>query len=133
MARRKKPKAPIQGADSGAIAVPLEWYFPENLVDSYANQVLVQFGQYESTVSFFKIKQPILLGTPDEQREQTTMLKSVRAECVARIVIALEFMPVVIKTLQETWEKHQEKKAASDAAESVETAEGHQNGEEGGG
>jgi hypothetical protein len=133
MSKKKRPKpvtTPSEGGPSEAVQVPLEWHFPEDLASRYSNQVLVQFGQYECNISFFDIKPPVVVGTPDEQRELVKNLKAVRAECVARIVVSLEFFPTVVKTLQETLGKHLEKMSQAKAAEAAETADGAQNGKE---
>ncbi len=114
MAEKKKPqeeKAQEGGPPEGGIALPIEWYYPEGLMSRYANYVVIQFAEHECHVSFFEIKPPLLLGTPDEVREQAKELKSVRADCVSRSIVTNELMPIFIKAMQETLESHLAKKA----------------------
>ena len=108
MAEKKKPREdkaaqPKEGQER--LALPIEWFFPEGLTGRYANQVLVQNGQHECHVSFFEVRPLVLLGEPEEVREQVKDLKSVRAECVARIIVAKDFIPEIIKALQDFQDK----------------------------
>jgi hypothetical protein len=116
MAEKKKPredKAAQSKEGPARLALPIEWFFPEGQIGRYANQVLVQNAQHECHVSFFEVRPPVLLGEPDEVREQTKNLKSVRAECVARIIVAKDFIPEIIKALQDF--QDQQKPAAADS------------------
>jgi hypothetical protein len=93
-------------APTEPITKPIELYYPEDTIGRYSNQLLVQFGQHECNISFFDIKPPVLLGSPEEQREQLKSVESVRAVCVARIVVAKEFVPEIIAALQRAWTMH---------------------------
>lgn len=95
MAKKAKSPEPL--------AVPIEWHYPEGLIGRYANQMLVQFSESECHLSFFEIKPPVVLGDPQEARDS---IKSVRAECVGRIVLALVRVPEFLKTLQASWEQY---------------------------
>jgi hypothetical protein len=111
MAEKKKDTGKKPSEDSSAnqsgLALPIQWHFPEGLVGRYANQALVQYGPNECYLSFFEVAPPVLFGTPEEMREQAKSLKAIRAECVARVVVAHEFVPSLIRILQETVERHQ--------------------------
>jgi hypothetical protein len=98
----------------GSVALPLEWHFPDDLVGRYANQLIVQMGPMECNLSFFEVRPPVIVGTPEQMQEQAKKLTSIRAECVARIVAAPESIPMFISLLQEVWTKHQAKQLVSD-------------------
>jgi hypothetical protein len=106
-AMAEKKKAPEEAAPNEGIGVPVEWHYPEGLIGRYSNNIVVQFGENECHISFFEIRPPLIFGSPEEMKEQAKKLKSVRAECVSRIIIAKAFVPQILKAIQETWEKHQ--------------------------
>jgi hypothetical protein len=80
--------------------IPIEWHFPEHIASRYATNLVVQSSQHEFIISFFEVRQPIVLGSPEERKAQLEQIKSVRAECVARIIVAAERMPEFIQALQ---------------------------------
>lgn len=100
------------------IPLPIDWHVPEGTKSRYANNVLVQVGQFEVTISFFEAELPILLGQPEENKKKLEELGTVRAECVSKIVISPEFLPILIKALEggletrhqslEVYHQHQE-------------------------
>lgn len=99
-----------------SLKLPLEWYFPEDIKTGYASNFIVQHTDKEFYLSFFDTPPPIILGSPKQRQEQVKKIESVRAQAVARIVIAAERMPQLMEILQENWEKFQAKqeKASED-------------------
>lgn len=89
------------------ISLPIDWHIPDGFQSRYANNVLVQAGQFEVIISFFETQLPMLLGTPEENKEKLTELGSVRAECVSRIIVSPELVPSIINALQAEYEKYQ--------------------------
>lgn len=87
--------------------VRVEWHVPDTIVSQYANNVFVQQGQYEFVISFFETQLPMILGTPEENRTQLMQLESVRAECVARIVVAPDLVKQIIQALQTSLDTYQ--------------------------
>lgn len=77
---------PETAAPEGLEEIPLRFEIPPGMVSRYAHHMLVQGGENEVTLSFFELILPLLVGTPDEQ--MAIAKKGVKAECVARIVIA---------------------------------------------
>jgi hypothetical protein len=88
------------------IYVPIEWHAPEDLISRYANNILVQHEEHEFIISFFEIRPPLLLGSPEEIKAKLEQTESVRAECVARIIVAADRMPSFIEALQGNLEKY---------------------------
>ena len=97
------------------LRIPIEWEFPDGLISRYANNFVVQHSETEFVIQFFEILPPILLGTPDRIQTQIEQIKTIRAECVGRIIISTEKMPEFIHVLQENYEKFLSKKEGSGA------------------
>ena len=85
-------------------AVPIAWHVPDDMIPKYATNFVVQFTGHEFVLSFFETRPPIVLGSPEEQREQLEKLGSVRANCVAQIVLSPTRMVEFIGLLN----RHQE-------------------------
>lgn len=86
------------------IQVPVQWHFPEHVESRYATNLLVQHGPHEFTISFFEAQPPILL-TEDDRKRAATKIQSVRANCVARVVVSVERMPEFVEVLQKSLEQ----------------------------
>src|ERR1700726_2569692 len=92
--------------EADKITLSVDWHYPEGLQSRYANNVLVQAGQLEFTISFFEMQIPPLLGSPEENTVKLKELESVRAECVSKIVVNPELMQGLISALQTELEKY---------------------------
>lgn len=83
------------------VRLPLEWSVPDDLVSRYATNMVVQHTKQEFTVSFFEVRMPIALGTPEEIKAALQRLAGVKAQCVARVIVAPEHMAEFIAVLQD--------------------------------
>jgi len=90
--------------EQGAL-VPLIHDFPKDLVSRYATHFVVQHTEQEFVISFFEVDNPILLGTPEENREALRSMSGVPAHCVARIIIAPNRMEQFVQILQQNLER----------------------------
>lgn len=90
------------------VELPIEWNVPDNIVSRYATNLTIQRTENEYIISFFEIKQPIILGDPEKIVEKLKALKSVQAECVARIVVAANKMPSFVKALETSAKRYAE-------------------------
>lgn len=97
--------------------VPIEWHVPENIVSQYATNLVVQHSEHEFRLYFFEIQPPLLLGTPEERQAKLEQIESVRAECVARIIVAAERMPEFVRVLQENLDRYLSKEELVQTAE----------------
>jgi hypothetical protein len=88
---------------------PLDWVVPEDLLTQYANNMVIQHTETEFILSFFEYYPPILLGEAEDIVSKIEDMKSVKAKCVARIVVPLEKMPSIIDALQTNFNKFTEK------------------------
>lgn len=100
--------------DDQIFEVPLEWHFPDSIISRYATNLVVQNTEHEFILSFFEFNPPIVLGTPEERREQIEKLETVRGECVARIIVSPERLPNFINVLQDNLKRYQTKKDQMD-------------------
>jgi adenosine/AMP kinase len=91
----------------------LEWYFPENLIRRYATNMLVQVHEREFIISFFEAYPPVLFGSPKKISKESKKVDTVRANCVASIVVSAEKIPSFIGVLQEVYDRHQESSPSS--------------------
>ena len=80
-----------------SVSVPLEWHIPDNVVSRYATNLVVQHSPHEFIISFFEAQPPIIVGNDEAELAN---IKSLRAECVGRIIVAPDRMPEFISVLQ---------------------------------
>ena len=101
-AERKEPEG---------IALHVDWHIPEGAQSQYSNNVLVQAGQYEIIISFFEAQIPILLGQPEENKKQLEELGTIRVDCVSRIVVSPDLIPILMKALETGLENYRQAKS----------------------
>jgi hypothetical protein len=89
-----------QQEQPAGVALRIDWHFPEGMQSRYADNVLVQAAQYNIVISFFEAQLPILLGQPEENKQQLEELGSVRANCVGKIVVSPDLIPVIVQALE---------------------------------
>lgn len=80
-------------------ALPVEWHIPDGIPIRYATNMVVQKLENEYLLSFFEIRPPLILGTPEQISVKLEGLKSITANCVAQIFIAQNKMPEFVKAL----------------------------------
>lgn len=93
------------------VTLRVDWHFPENVQSRYANNMLVQSGQFEFTIAFFEMQIPMLSGTPEENKARLEEMGSIKAECVSKIILSPELVPGLITALQTELEKHQSQRS----------------------
>jgi hypothetical protein len=94
----KKKTTPAEIDKPIEYEVPMDWQIPDGLVSRYANQMMVVTQEFEYIISFYESKPPILMAkTQEELHEMAKGVKSLPAECVARIIVAKERMPSFVK------------------------------------
>ncbi len=88
--------------------LPIDWHVPDNAQSLYANNVLVQSTLHEIIISFFEALPPPLAGTPADNAAKLREMGTIRADLVARIIVAPDLLPSIISVLQTGLEKYQE-------------------------
>jgi hypothetical protein len=100
------------------LSLPIEWQIPENLKTQFITHMVVQHSDYEFIISFFEIHPPMFLGSGEEIKEKMKLesdsIKSVKAECKARIAVSAERMPGFIQALQDNYKKLQDRQDESE-------------------
>lgn len=91
--------------------VPIAWIVPDDLVTRYATNIVVQHSEHEFFLSFFEADPPIILGSREEALATIEQLGSLKAKCVARIVVAPKRMREFVRVLQANLEKYLEAEA----------------------
>lgn len=89
-------------------SLPIEWHIPDSIQSQYANNILVQSSPYEIVISFFETQLPPVVGRPEENITKLQEIGSLRADCVARIIVAPALLPSVISALQSGLEAYRE-------------------------
>ena|SRR5258708_3755625 len=79
---------PVPVPEPQQVPIPIEWNIPDDIVTRFATNMVVQKIEAGYLISFFEILPPLILGQPNDILEQLKQLKSVRANCFARIVVA---------------------------------------------
>ena len=92
--------------DDKEMRVPVDWEYPDGLDSVYASNFIIQHGLEEFYISFFEMPPPIVLGTAEEREEQISKIESVRAKCVARVVLTPTRIPALIAALEENYDKY---------------------------
>lgn len=82
------------------VHVPIEWHISENIDSKYATNLVIQHSEHEFIINFFEMRRPLILGNPDQIREQWQKIESVRAECVAQIIVSPDRMQEFIDVMQ---------------------------------
>ena len=96
----------VEDCPDTGLAIPLEYRFPPDVISRYATNILVQNTASEFVLSFFEVRPPVLLGTPEENVERIKTLGPVPADCVARLVIAPSRMGSFIDAMQRIYEQY---------------------------
>lgn len=94
--------------------LPIERYIPNDMLGQYATNMLVQMNPHEFIISFFQLYPPPVLGSPEEQNAKIAEMRSVRATCVSRVIVAADRMPEFVRVLQDTLARYTSTKEQSE-------------------
>ena len=87
--------------------VPIDFHVPEGVPCQYATNLVVQRTEHEFIISFFQVTPPMLVGSAEEIKARLVEIGEVRAECVARVIVAAGRMQEFIHVLQQNWQAGQ--------------------------
>ena len=82
------------------MAMRLKFEWPGDVMSRYATNFVSQHTRDEFVLSFYEVLQPILVGTPESNKQQLEEMGSVPAHCVARIILSPSGMTQLIDILQ---------------------------------
>ena len=100
------------------VKVPIEWYVSEDIKSQFATNMIVQHTAEEFLISFFEMEQPLLLGNQDEIKSKLETIGTIRAKCIARIVVTPQRIKNLLKHMTKNFEafiRKEEKKVKNNA------------------
>lgn len=97
-------------------SLPVEWIVSDEIVTRYATNMVVQHNESEFIVQFFELKPPIILGPAEQRQEKLAQIESIKAHCVARVVVAAKRMKEFVDVLVRDLERF-EKRASGESGE----------------
>ena len=106
-----KPKPKV-----GFRRVTIEHVFPPEQTAIFSNHMVVQHDRKEFHITFFEIDPPLILPGHGDNEKKFKEIKSVKAKCVARILVSADRMPSIINALKENYDKF-EVRASGDVEE----------------
>jgi len=80
---------------------------PQDVQCQYATNLVVQRSDHEFLVSFFHVLPPLLAGPAEEVKAKLDEVSAVRAECVARVIVAAGRMREFVDVLQRSLDSYQ--------------------------
>ena len=80
-------------------ALPIQWHVPDTIVPRFASNMVVQSFENIFKISFFEIKPEIHLIPPQ------TPESSIRADCVASIIVTPDKLSQMVEVLQRQLKK----------------------------
>lgn len=113
VAKGKAPGRPV----AREVRVPVRYTGIDDLPIHFANAFLVQHshGQQEFIVSFGHIAPPVLLGTPEQAKEQAEQIAFVQAKMLARFGVTEQRFRELVKLMSDYLAKYDQQKIAGKA------------------
>jgi hypothetical protein len=82
-------------------AIRIDFDTPADFPTKYASNLVVQHTEHDFTITFFDIRPPLLVGSPDDKASQLDAVQTVKAVPLARIVVAASRMHEFVQVLQD--------------------------------
>lgn len=98
-------------ADEEGIALPFFFIGTEDVPIQLSNFQVVQHVQQEFIITFAQFAPPLVIGTPEEQKEQVEAKPYLPVKTVSRLAMSPERVLDLIKALQQNydnWKAQQE-------------------------
>src|SRR3970040_2224479 len=92
-------------ADEEGIALPFFFIGTEEIPIQLSNLQVIQHVQQEFIITFAQFAPPLVIGTPEEQREQVKAKPYLPVKTVARVAMSPERVLDLIKALQENHDR----------------------------
>ena len=71
----------------------------------YTTELIIHHTEREFTLAFFEIPIPLLLGTSEEKVQRLQEIPSLRAQCVARLIVPPDKMAEFVRVFQDSYQK----------------------------
>ncbi len=95
--------------EEDAITLPLTYLGLEDVPILFANQFVIQHEKNEFVLTVGQLQPPILLGSPDEQKEQAKKLTYVPIRVVGKFGLTRQRLAELIEVLQSNLRTYDEK------------------------
>ena len=95
--------------EQDAITLPVTYLGLEDVPILFANQFVIQHEKNEFILTVGQLQPPILLGAPEERKEQAKKLAYVPIKVVARFGLTRQRLAELIEALQSNLRKYDEK------------------------
>jgi len=95
--------------EQDAITLPVTYLGLEDVPILFANQFVIQHEKNEFVLTVGQLQPPILLGSPEERKEQAKKLTYVPIRVVARFGLTRQRLAELIEVLQSNLRKYDEK------------------------
>lgn len=93
--------------ETAPISIPVEYVVSNELKTIYTTDLIVQHSNSEFVLLFFETRPPVLLGSQEDVEKSLANIGVLKSECIARIVVAPNRMPIFIQALVENFTKFQ--------------------------
>lgn len=100
------------GENQKGQSLPIEWYVPEGLPQLYANNLVIQHTDSEFILSFFAAQLPILLEEDPVSAARLGQIDTLRARCVAQIIISPPRMKGFLDALERNYARFAQQHSA---------------------
>ena len=95
--------------EQDAITLPVTYLGLEDVPILFANQFVIQHEKNEFILTVGQLQPPILLGSPEERKEQAKKLTYVPIRVVARFGLTRQRLVELVEALQNNLRKYDEK------------------------
>lgn len=103
-----KKEKPSEGMSE--VLIPIDRRFPANHTPKPANHFVIQTHDvHEVRILFYLLRQPILLGTPEDIAETLRNTAAIDAECTAEIVLPASRLAEFAEVVSQQAEKFKKK------------------------
>jgi hypothetical protein len=107
---KNESSSPIIRETDEMLEVRVLFPYPEPMQAVYANNLTIQHTPLEFLLSFYQVfPPPTIEGDPQDARKKIHEAGGVPAQCVARVAIPKEQMPVIVDALVGNLKKYRER------------------------
>ena len=105
MKNRQKKAASTNKPAAESMQLDIDFHFGSEIQAIPANQLAAMQDAHTVRLAFFDIRPPLLFGSSEQKEMEIRKIKSIRANCVAEIVIPLTNFPEFAAVIQEQLSK----------------------------
>lgn len=96
--------------------VRIEFDIPSDFPAKYASNLVVQHTEHDFTITFFDVRPPLLVATTDDKASRLNAIETVKAQPIARIIVAASHMHDFVRVLQDNLKAYQANRSEREPA-----------------